>query len=67
MREFINYIILGKCKRDEKGFFSAEGFGILNFYEPVLSHVKQGAADHCSVDQDALFESILSTFGTESY
>ena len=44
----------------------AEWFGILNFDEPVVSHDKLGAADHSSVDQDALFEPILSNFGTES-
>ena len=52
-------IILGKLKR--------EVFGFLNFDKPVVSHDKLGAADHSSVDQDALFELILSTWGTESY
>ena len=45
---------------------SGKGFGILNFDEPVVTHDKLGAADHSSVDQDALFEPILSTFGTKS-
>ena len=34
--------------------------------EPVVSLKEPGAADHSSVDQDALFEPILSNFGTES-
>ena len=53
-------IILEKFKRDKKGFLSAKGFGILNFDEPVESHDKLGAADHITVDKDALFEPILS-------
>ena len=35
----------------------------MNFDKPVVSHDKLGAADHSSVDQDALFEPILSTWG----
>ena len=35
----------------------------MNFDKPVESHDKLGAADHSSVDQDALFEPILSTWG----
>ena len=38
-------------------------FGLLNFDKPVVSHDKLGAPDHSSVDQDALFEPILSTLG----
>ena len=45
----------------------AEEFKFLNSDEPIGSHVKLRAADHSSVDQDALFELILSTCGTESY
>ena len=41
-------------------------FGHLNFDKPVVGHDELGAADHSSVDQDALFKRILSTWGTES-
>ena len=34
--------------------------------EPIVNHDKLGTADHSSVDQDALFQPILSTCGTES-
>ena len=36
-------------------------FRVLNFYEPAVSHEEPGAAAHSSVDQDVLFEPILST------
>ena len=42
-------------------------FGILSFfYEPAVSHDKLGAADHSSVDRDALFDRILYTCRTGS-
>ena len=54
-------IILGKLKRERKRVFSS--FWTWNFDKPVVSHDKLGATDHSSVDQDALFEPILSTWG----
>jgi len=44
-----------------------EVFGIFSFfYEPAVSHDKPGAADHSSVDRDAQFDRIPSTYRTES-
>ena len=60
-------IILGKfVKLDKKIIISSKGFEILSFNEPVVGHDKLRAADHSIVDQDALFETILSIFGTET-
>ena len=44
----------------------AQVFGIMSFDKSVVSHDKLGSGDHSSVDQDSLFERILSTLGTES-
>ena len=40
-------------------------FWVLDFDEPAVNNEEPGAVNHSSVDQDALFEPIMSTCRTE--